>query len=102
MIAAMTLTEPMTANFVDDRDDRDERNTKIRFGDHIVLTGSASGRKTPASGPSSETLTAFTSIIGGCRRGRPSGGPPSCRVLSSEFAIGNLRIPRMHAGILRT
>src|SRR5215468_8495767 len=102
MIAAMTLTEPMTANFVDDRDDRDERNTKIRFGDHTALAGSASGRETASSGLSRETSTAFTSIIGGCRRGRPSGGPLSCRVLSSEFAIGNLRIPRMLAGILRT
>ncbi len=74
----------MTANRVECR--------KVKIRDRNVPAEFAS---VPAAfDPSSETSTAFTSMIGGCRRGRPSGGVPSCRALSSGLAIGTLRIPR--------
>src|SRR6266849_2762236 len=84
MIAAMTQTEPIITTFMG------ASNVKIRFSDRIAPDGLAGGPE-PAvvvRDPSRETSTASTSIIGGCRRGRPSGDTPSCRDLSSGSAIG--------------
>src|SRR6266852_7494132 len=84
MIAAMTQTEPIIASFTGGR------NVKICFSDRLAPDGLAPGPE-PAvvvRDPSRETSTASTSIIGGCRRGRPSGDTPSCRDLSSGSAIG--------------
>src|SRR5258708_6762863 len=84
MIAAMTQTEPIITTFMG------VRKVKIRFSDRIAPDGLA-GAPEPAAvvrDPSGEISTASTSIIGGCRRGRPSGDTPSCRDLSSGSAIG--------------
>src|SRR5258708_36228524 len=84
MIAAMTQTEPIITTFMG------VRNVKIRFSDRIAPDGLA-GAPEPAAvvrDPSGEISTASTSIIGGCRRGRPSGDTPSCRDLFSRSALG--------------
>src|SRR5712692_4514570 len=86
----MTQAEPIIANFVGGRNFTGDRSVKIRFSDRLAPDGLAPVLE-PAvvvRDPSRETSTASASIIGGCRRGRPSGETPSCRVLSSGSAIG--------------
>src|SRR5260370_26300033 len=84
MIAAMTQAEPIIANVPGGG------NVKIRLGHPLAPDGLAPGPGPAVVGrdPSRESSTASASIIGGCRRGRPSGETPSRRVLSSGSAIG--------------
>src|SRR5215475_7414588 len=84
MIPVITQAEPIIANVTGDR------NAKIRGGHRDGPGGLAPTpvRVAVAPAPSGGISTAFTSIVGGCRRGGPAGETPSGRFLSSGSAMG--------------
>src|SRR5262249_47069132 len=83
MIPVITQAEPIIANVTG------ARNAKIRGGHRVGPGGLASApvRVAVAPAPSSGISTAFTSIVGGGRRGGPPGEMPSGRFLSSGSAM---------------
>src|SRR5215471_3285593 len=82
MIPVITQADPIMANVTGDR------NAKIRGGHRVGPGGLAPAPVRVAPARSGGISTAFTSIVGGGRRGSPTGETPSGRFLSSGSAMG--------------